>query len=162
MPEKKKARQRIALGADHAGYRVKDRIKELLQKYGLEVVDFGAHSDDSVDYPDYAFRVARSVSLAESDLGILVCGTGLGMAIAANKFRGIRAATCNDLYTARMAAEHTNANVICVGARVVDSDQACAIVREWLEGRFSGGRHQRRIEKIAELERSTLARPASR
>jgi len=148
-----KKTRRIALGADHAGYQVKDRIKELLQKKGFEVLDFGTHSDESVDYPDFAKLVAQSVANAESDRGILVCGTGLGMAIAANKTQGIRAATCNDTYTARMAAEHTDANVLCVGARVVDADHAVAIVEEWLKGKFGGGRHQRRLDKINELER---------
>lgn len=148
-----KATRRIALGADHAGFQVKNRIKEFLQQKGFEVIDFGTHSEESVDYPDYAKLVAQSVSQAESDRGILVCGTGLGMAIAANKLRGIRAATCNDAYTARMAAEHTDANVLCVGARVVDADHALAIVQEWLKGKFGGGRHQRRIDKITELER---------
>lgn len=149
----KKAPPRIAVGADHAGYAVKERIKEELQKEGYEVIDFGTHTTDSVDYPDFASQVARSVSQAEANRGILVCGTGLGMAITANKFRGIRAATCNDTYTARMAAEHTDANVLCVGARVVDTDHALAIIREWLKGKFGGGRHQRRIDKIAEIER---------
>ncbi len=149
----KKGAARIAVGADHAGYAVKERIKETLQKDGFEVIDFGTHTGESVDYPDYAQQVARSVSQAESNRGVLVCGTGLGMAITANKFRGIRAATCNDTYTARRAAEHTDANVLCVGARVVDADHAVAIVQEWLKGKFGGGRHQRRIDKIAELER---------
>jgi len=153
----KKSGIRIAVGADHAGYAVKERIKEALQKDGLEVIDFGTHTGESVDYPDYAQQVARSVSQAESNRGVLVCGTGLGMAITANKFRGIRAATCNDTYTARMAAEHTDANVLCVGARVVDADHAVAIVHEWLKGKFGGGRHQRRIDKIAELERGQPA-----
>ncbi|MGH9804276.1 MAG: ribose 5-phosphate isomerase B [Candidatus Acidiferrales bacterium] len=148
-----KQARRIALGADHAGYPVKDRIKETLQKEGYEVVDFGTHAADSVDYPDFARPVAQSVSQAEVDRGILVCGTGIGMAVTANKFRGIRAATANDTYTARMAAEHTNANVLCVGARVVDADHAVAIVKEWLKTKFGGGRHQRRIDKITELER---------
>lgn len=152
--------RRIALGADHAGCQVKDRIKELLQKKGFELLDFGTHSEEPVDYPDYAKLVAQSVANAESDRGILVCGTGLGMAIAANKIQGIRAATCNDTYTARMAAEHTDANVLCVGARVVDADHAAAIVEEWLKGKFGGGRHQRRLDKINELERSpALSRP---
>lgn len=150
-----KKTRRIALGADHAGYQVKSRIKQFLQEKGFEVIDFGTHSEESVDYPDYAKLVAQSVSQAESDRGILVCGTGLGMAIAANKLRGIRAATCNDTYTARMAAEHTDANVLCVGARVVDADHALAIVQEWLKGKFGGGRHQRRIDKINDLERPT-------
>ncbi|MFQ5662476.1 MAG: ribose 5-phosphate isomerase B [Terriglobia bacterium] len=149
-----KSPRRVALGADHAGYPVKDRIKERLQREGYEVIDFGTHAGDSVDYPDYAKLVAQSVSRAECTRGILVCGTGLGMAIAANKFRGIRAATCNDTYTARMAAEHTDANVLCVGARVVDADHAVAIVKEWLKAKFGGGRHQRRIDKISELERA--------
>ncbi|MBI2956616.1 MAG: ribose 5-phosphate isomerase B [Acidobacteria bacterium] len=156
----KKGYSRIALAADHAGYQVKERIKETLQQEGFEVIDFGTHTAESVDYPDYAKLVAQSVSQAESDRGVLVCGTGLGMAITANKFRGIRAATCNDAYTARMAAEHTDANVLCVGARVVDADHAVAIVREWLKGKFGGGRHQRRIDKIAEIERAQPALPA--
>ena len=149
----KKSAPRIALGADHAGFQVKERIKEELQKEGFEVIDFGTHTAESVDYPDYARQVARSVAQAETNRGILVCGTGIGMAITANKFRGIRAATCNDTYTARMAAEHTDANVLCVGARVVDGDHAIAIVREWLKTKFSGGRHQRRIDKISEIDR---------
>jgi ribose 5-phosphate isomerase B len=151
---------RIAVGADHAGYAVKERVKEELQKDGYEVIDFGTHTGESVDYPDYAQQVARSVAQAETSRGVLVCGTGLGMAITANKFRGIRAATCNDTYTARMAAEHTDANVLCVGARVVDADHAVAIVHEWLKGKFGGERHQRRIDKIAELERQPAAAEA--
>ena len=158
----KKGATRIAVAADHAGYAVKERIKETLQKDGFEVIDFGTHTGESVDYPDYAQQVARSVSQAESNRGVLVCGTGLGMAITANKFRGIRAATCNDTYTARMAAEHTDANVLCVGARVVDADHAVAIVHEWLKGKFGGGRHQRRIDKIAELERGQPATAAAK
>ncbi len=149
----KKSAPRIALGADHAGFQVKERVKEELQKEGFEVIDFGTHTTDSVDYPDYARLVARSVSQAESSRGVLVCGTGIGMAITANKFRGIRAATCNDTYTARMASEHTDANVLCVGARVVDADHAVAIVREWLKTKFGGGRHQRRIDKISDIDR---------
>lgn len=153
---------RIALGADHAGYQVKERIKEILKEKGYDVIDFGTHATESVDYPDYAKLVAQSVAQAESARGILVCGTGLGMAMAANKFRGIRAATCNDTYTARMAAEHTNANVLCVGARVVDADHALAIVKEWLKAKFGGERHQRRIDKITELEREQAATPAAK
>lgn len=148
-----KGERRIALGADHAGYQVKERIKRSLQEKGFEVIDYGTHADEAVDYPDYAKRVAQSVAQAESARGILVCGTGLGMAMTANKFRGIRAATCNDTYTARMAGEHTNANVLCVGARVVDADHAIAIVKEWLKAKFGGERHQRRIDKITEIER---------
>ena len=155
----KKSAPRIALGADHAGFQVKELLKEELQKEGFEVIDFGTHTADSVDYPDYARLVARSVSQAESSRGVLVCGTGIGMAITANKFRGIRAATCNDTYTARMAAEHTDANVLCVGARVVDGDHAVAIIREWLKTKFGGGRHQRRIDKISEIDRCQSSVP---
>ncbi len=158
---KQQAGKRIAVGADHAGFQVKERIKEVLQSKGYEVVDFGTHAGESVDYPDFAKLVAQSVSQAECARGVLVCGTGLGMAMTANKFRGIRAATCNDTYTARMAAEHTDANILCVGARVVDADHAVAIVQEWLKGKFGGERHQRRIDKIAEVERA-LAGPAKR
>lgn len=147
---------RYAIGADHAGYEVKNLIKEYLQKKGCEVIDFGTHSAESVDYPDYARQVAESVTNAEAQRGILVCGTGIGMGISANKIRGIRAATCNDTYTARMAAEHNDANVLCVGARVVHSDVALAIVKEWMKYEFLGDRHQRRIDKIREMERSTV------
>lgn len=148
--------RRIALGADHAGYQVKERIKELLQKLGHEVIDFGTHSEESVDYTDYAQQVARSVASAEVDRGVLVCGTGIGTAMVANKFPGIRAANCNDTYTARMAKEHNDANVLTVGARVVDADHAIAIVKEWLNARFEGGRHQRRLNKITDIERAHI------
>ncbi|MBI4462569.1 MAG: ribose 5-phosphate isomerase B [Acidobacteria bacterium] len=136
---------------------MKERIKEFLQKAGYEVIDFGTHSDESVDYPDYSLPVAQSVSSAEADRGILVCGTGIGTAMTANKIPGIRAANCNDTYTARMAAEHNDANVLTVGARVVDADHAIAIVKEWLNTTFQGGRHQRRIDKITQVERERMA-----
>jgi len=145
---------RYAIGADHAGYEVKNQIKEYLQEKGCEVVDYGTHSGESVDYPDYARQVAQSVSNAEVEHGILVCGTGIGMAIAANKVRGIRAATCNDTYTARMAAEHNDANVLCVGARVIHADVVMAIVKEWMKHDYLAGRHQRRVDKITEIERT--------
>ena len=147
---------RYAIGADHAGCEVKNNIKEYLQSKGCEVVDFGTHSTESVDYPDFARQVAESVVNAECQRGILVCGTGIGMAIAANKVRGIRAATCNDTYTARVAAEHNDANVLCVGARVVHSDVALVIVKEWRKHEYKGDRHQRRLDKISEIERSSV------
>lgn len=148
-----KSLKRIAIGADHAGYPVKERIKAALQRNGYEVIDFGTHAADPVDYPDYARLVAQSVARAETPRGVLVCGTGVGMAITANKVRGIRAATCNDTYTARMAGEHNNANVLCVGGRIVDGEHAVAIVDEWLNARFGGERHQRRVDKIMDMER---------
>ncbi len=147
---------RYAIGADHAGCEVKNNIKEYLQSKGCEVVDFGTHSTESVDYPDFARQVSESVANAECQRGILVCGTGIGMAIAANTVRGIRAATCNDTYTAQVAAEHNDANVLCVGARVVHSDVALAIVKEWRKYEYKGDRHQRRLDKISAIERSSV------
>ena len=144
---------KIALGADHAGYQLKDRIKEHLQSKGIQVRDEGTSSADSVDYPDYARLVAHDVSGHRSDLGILVCGSGIGMAISANKVDGIRAANASNEYEARMSREHNDANVLTLGARILSEEAALKIVDEWLAAQFAGGRHQRRIDKISELER---------
>lgn len=149
---------RIALGADHAGYHIKERVKGYLLEAGYEVLDFGTGSEESVDYPDYARQVAESVASKENDAGILVCGTGVGMAMTANKVSGIRAAAVVDAYTARMSREHNDANVLALGARILDEARALEIVRTWLEASFTGGRHQRRIDKITQLERAQLAR----
>lgn len=143
----------IALGADHAGLTLKEAVKTWLRSRGDEVVDFGTHTAESVDYPDYASLVADAVSAGTADRGILVCGTGIGMTIAANKIPGVRAATCGDAYTARMAREHNDTNVLALGARVIDSDEAMEVVRVWLETAFAGERHARRVEKLAALER---------
>ena len=143
-------------GSDHAGLRLKDRLVGLLRDLGDEVVDLGTHTEESVDYPDFALQVAQGVSNAEVERGILVCGTGIGMAITANKVRGIRAATCHNPRTARMAAEHNDANILCVGARVVEANVAIEIVKEWLKHEYLGGRHQRRLDKIAEMERTQI------
>lgn len=148
---------RIALGADHAGYPIKERVKEYLREAGYQVVDFGTGSEESVDYPDYARQVADSVARRENDLGILVCGTGVGMAMTANKVPGIRAAAVVDPYTARMSREHNDANVLALGARILDEARALEVVRTWLDASFAGGRHQRRIDKITQLEREQLA-----
>lgn len=144
---------RIALGADHAGYHVKERVKEFLREAGYSVMDFGTGSEESVDYPDYARRVAESVAQKKHDLGILVCGTGIGMAMTANKVPGIRAASVIDPYTARLSREHNDANILALGARILDEPKALEIVRTWLQASFAGGRHQRRIDKISQLER---------
>ena len=143
---------KIALGADHAGYLLKDRIKEHLQRKGIQVRDEGTSSADSVDYPDYARLVAHEVSEGRSDLGILVCGSGIGMAISANKVIGIRAANASNEYEARMSREHNDANVLTLGARILSEEVALKIVDEWLGAQFAGGRHQRRIDKISQLE----------
>lgn len=143
---------RIAVGSDHAGYRLKCQVADYVRQLGHEVLDFGTHSEDSVDYPDFALEVTGAVTRGEADLGILVCGTGLGMAIAANKVKGIRAVTCSDTYSARSAREHNDANVLCLGARVIGSGLALDIVKAWLEAEFQGGRHARRVQKIADIE----------
>lgn len=143
---------RVALGADHAGVPLKDAVRALLESRGIIVQDFGANGTDSVDYPDYAASVARVIAGGTADLGILVCGTGIGMAIAANKFAGIRAASVVDLESARLSREHNDANVLALGARVTGPDLALQIVETFLDTPFAGGRHQRRIDKITSFE----------
>ncbi len=143
---------KIALAADHAGFALKAEIARYLVTRNIPFEDFGTTSDQSVDYPDFAADVATRVASGAFDVGILICGTGVGMAIAANKFPGIRAAPICDEATARLSREHNNANVLTLGARVTPADRALAIVAAFLETPFAGGRHLRRIEKIARLE----------
>jgi ribose 5-phosphate isomerase B len=144
---------KIALGADHAGYELKDQIKQHLQQRRILVLDEGTSSPESVDYPDYARAVAHDVSERRADWGILVCGSGIGMAIAANKVDGIRAANVSSEYEAQMSREHNNANVLALGARILKPDEALRIVDQWLSTQFAGGRHERRVEKIAAIEK---------
>ena len=144
---------KVALGADHAGYEEKERLKPVLNELGIEFEDFGAVSSDSVDYPDFAAKVARKVADGEFDQGLLVCGSGTGMAIAANKVHGVRAAVAWNEETARLAREHNDANILAVGARTTPENEIPKIVRAWFETKFAGGRHQQRIEKIRELEK---------
>lgn len=146
---------RIALGADHAGFALKEDIRKALADLGLTVEDFGTGSTESVDYPDFAERVARGVAGGQFDRGILVCGTGIGMAITANKVPGIRAATVTDVEMARLSREHNDANVLAIGGRLLDRKRALEIVRTFLETPFAGDRHQRRIDKIKDLESKT-------
>jgi ribose 5-phosphate isomerase B len=143
---------KIAIGSDHAGFKLKETVKEFLKTSGIEVIDFGTHSEESADYPDFAFPVAEAVAKKEFDFGILICGTGIGMSITANKVAGIRAALCNDLFTANCSKEHNDANVLCMGGRIVGEGLAKAIVQTWLERKFQGGRHERRVKKIEEYE----------
>jgi ribose 5-phosphate isomerase B len=143
---------RIALGADHAGLGLKDDIRALLDRRHIPYHDFGTRSAESVDYPDVAATLARAVSAGEYDRGILVCGTGIGMAIAANKVSGIRAAAVADAATARLSREHNDANVLALGARTTPAAVALDIVQAFLDTAFEGGRHQRRVDKIAALE----------
>lgn len=143
---------KIALGSDHGGYGLKQSLIPYLQGRDIEVADVGTNSSDSVDYPDFAERVAILVASGEADSGILVCGTGIGISIAANKVPGIRAALATDPFMARMAKEHNNANILVLGGRVIDGAKAQELVEAWLDAAFEGGRHLRRLEKIAQLE----------
>ncbi len=147
---------RIAVGSDHAGFQLKEAVKAHLLEKGLQVVDVGTTSDASVDYPDYAVAVASQVASGASDRGILVCGTGIGMAIAANKVSGIRAAPVVDLESARLSREHNDANVLALGARVTPPGLAQQLVQVFLDTPFAGGRHQRRIDKITALDAERL------
>jgi ribose 5-phosphate isomerase B len=146
---------RIALGADHAGFRLKEDLKRLLEDRHISYKDFGTQSEESVDYPDFAAQVGRSVASGAFDFGILVCGTGIGMAIAANKVSGVRAAPVVDLDSTRLSRQHNDANVLAIGARVTSKERAFDIVSTFLDTPFEGGRHQRRVAKIAELETPT-------
>lgn len=141
---------KIALGADHGGFILKETVAKLLLSQGHEVEDKGCHSLQSVDYPDYADLVVAEVTSKKSDFGILVCGTGIGMCMAANRNRNIRAAICHDEYTARMSREHNNANILCLGARVIGEGVALELVKVWLSTSFAGGRHQQRIGKFSD------------
>ena len=144
---------KIAIGSDHAGREMKEDLKEFLQSIGVEVVDMGVNDDKSVDYPDYGIPLAERVSKGEVPKGVLVCGTGIGMSILANKFKGVRAALVNDVFTARMAKEHNDANILVIGGRIVGKGLAREMLKTWLETRFEGGRHQTRLDKITELEK---------
>lgn len=144
--------KKIALACDHAGFELKEDMKEYLTQAGFEVNDLGTHSTESVDYPDYALAAARAVAGGEADQALLVCGTGIGMAIAANKVAGIRAANCPESYCARMAREHNDANILTIGARVIGIEIARSIVEVFFNTEFSGGKHGRRLEKIAQAE----------
>ncbi len=144
---------KIAIGSDHAGVTLKNRIGQLLDELHLAHQDFGTNGSDPVDYPDYGAKVAEAVSTGVVDRGILVCGSGVGMSIVANKFPKVRAALCSDPQVARTSRAHNDANVLVLGERVLDSNQGLDIVKTWIETPFDGGRHARRVEKIAELER---------
>lgn len=144
---------KIAIGSDHAGFSLKKQVVEHLKEKGLEVKDFGTYTNDSCDYPDFALKVAEEVVAKNYELGILVCGTGIGISIAANKVPGIRAAACSDTFSARACREHNDANIIAFGERVVGPGLACDIVDIFLNSKFQGDRHQRRINKITEIEK---------
>jgi ribose 5-phosphate isomerase B len=143
---------RIAIGADHAGYALKEQLKDYLKEQGLDVQDMGTDSEEPTDYPPICAAVARLVRDGGADRGVVLGGSGQGEQISANKVRGIRAALCHDLYTARMARSHNDANVLSMGARIVAPEMARLILETWLQTEFEGGRHQRRVEQIREIE----------
>ena len=147
---------KIAIASDHAGFEEKERLKPLLNELGIQFEDLGTGSPESVDYPDYARKVADEVAQGNVDQGILVCGSGTGMAIAANKVPGVRAAVAWSDEIARLAREHNDANVLSIAARFTPFEQISGIVRAWFTARFDGGRHARRVEKIREIEREEL------
>jgi ribose 5-phosphate isomerase B len=148
----------IGLACDHGGFELKEELKTFLRSMGVDSIDMGTFSEDSVDYPDFGILVAEKVSRKELEKGILICGTGIGMSIVANKFPGVRAALANDLYSSRFSREHTDANILVIGGRIVGRDLAKEIVKIWLETPFAGGRHKRRLEKIEALEREKFKR----
>lgn len=143
---------KIGVGSDHGGYYLKEELKEYMKELGIDVVDFGTDSTDSVDYPDYGEIVAKAVAKKEVDRGLVICGTGIGISLAANKVKGIRCALCGDVYSAKMSRAHNNANMIALGGRVVGVDLAKEILQAYLSTEFEGGRHERRVDKINDIE----------
>jgi len=142
----------IAIGSDHRGFEAKRRLMSTLQQLGHTVNDLGTTAGDSCDYPDFAYAVAKQVGTGAAERGILICGTGLGMCITANKVRGVRAATCQDAITAEMSRRHNDANVLCLSADLLGEELMVQMVRTWLETPFEAGRHARRVEKITQIE----------
>jgi ribose 5-phosphate isomerase B len=147
---------KIGIGSDHAGFELKEYIKQELKNMRIDFVDYGTNSTASVDYPDYGKLVAQDVAKGKLDRGILFCGSGIGMNIVANKIKGIRAASCYDLYTAKMSRSHNDTNILVLGGRVIGKELALEIVKVWLETPFEGGRHLERIKKIHRLEGNNI------
>ena len=144
--------KKITVGSDHAGYRLKLQIIDHLKEKGFEVLDVGTDSTASCDYPEFAHKVCKNIQKGVTELGILICGTGIGMSMAANKHRGIRAAACSDTFSARLTRQHNNANVLCFGERVVGYGLACDLVDNFIETEFEGGKHARRVDLITAIE----------
>ncbi len=140
--------KKISLSSDHAGYKLKEKVKKYLLKKNFKVIDLGPKNNESVDYPDYAKRVARSISSKKSNLGILICGSGTGMAMSANKFKKIRAAVCYNKASTRLSRQHNNANIIALGSRLTNTKKAIRLVNVFLNTKFEGGRHLRRVKKV--------------
>ncbi|MBI3961329.1 MAG: ribose 5-phosphate isomerase B [Deinococcus sp.] len=150
---------RIAIGADHGGFPLKGRLVELLQSAGHQVLDLGTHSAEAVDYPDYALAVGEAILSGRAERGILLCGSGVGACVAANKLPGIRAGVCHDTYSAHQGVEHDDMNVLCLGARIIGPELALELVRAFVQAKFSGEeRHQRRLKKVLAIEQRYLAK----
>lgn len=148
---------KIAIGCDHGGYKLKEVLKKYLTEKGMEITDFGCYDEKSVDYPLYGAKVARSVASKENDFGILICSTGIGISISANKVKGIRAALCGDLHSAEMTRRHNDANVLCLGGHIVTEQIACKIADIFLNTQFEGGeRHERRIKLLSDIEENII------
>lgn len=143
---------KLAIGCDHVGFELKPEIIDYVRELGHEVTDFGTTTNERTNYPEYAKMVSEAVVSGDCDLGILICGTGVGISIAANKFNGIRAVVCSEPYSAKLSKEHNNTNILAFGSRVVGIELAKMIVKEWLDAEFEGGRHSERVEMIAEFE----------
>jgi ribose 5-phosphate isomerase B len=151
------AQERIGIGSDHAGFRLKESVRRWLVEHSYHVLDFGTHSEEACDYPDFAIALAEALGVGEIDRGILICGTGVGMSIVANKFPHLRAAVCHDPTTARFSRAHNDANVLTMGSRITGEMVALDIVNAWLHTPFEGGRHSRRLEKIEGLVSPSLS-----
>lgn len=143
---------KLGIGSDHGGFELKEQIVEYLEREKIDYIDYGTNSTESVDYPDYGKKVGEAIMSGQVDKGIVICGTGIGISLAANKVKGIRCALCGDTYSARMSREHNDANAIALGGRVLGRDLAIEILSVWLKSEFAGGRHQRRVDKISEIE----------
>lgn len=144
---------RIGIGNDHSAVEMKKEVMKFLQDLGYEVINYGTDSTESCDYPVYGEKVGRAVVAKEVDLGILICGTGVGISLAANKVKGVRAVVCSEPYSARLSRQHNNTNILAFGARVVGIELAKMIIEEWLNAEFEGGRHQRRVDMIMDIEK---------
>lgn len=147
---------KVAIGCDHGGFVLRDSVLGTLKRLGAEVVDFGCYDEGSVDYPLYGERVARAVASGECDLGVIMCGTGIGISIAANKVKGVRAAVVTNTYMAKLTKNHNNANIIALGGRVITPAEAEQIVEAWYTAEYEGGRHQRRLDMISAIEEGRL------
>ncbi len=152
--------RRVAIGSDHAGFKLKQSLVEHLRSRGIDAVDVGTHSTEPVDFPDFGERVARLVSQGKISEGVLICGTGIGMSIVANKFPGVRAAVVTDDFTAKSSRAHNDSNILCLGERTTDEASAKRFLDIWLAEPFEGGRHQRRVDKIRELDKAIVPLPA--